>query len=314
MRPLRWHFTGASTIGAALLCGLLSPGPLAAQSDDRPVFMIDATLGSLFDTNANRRPVLNSVYGAMGRMRFRLATSERRPLFAVAYIPGYRTSSTPTRHDGLGFDANALLSIPFGAALRFNVLGVKSQGGVDDDLNPTDQMMVRLSTDLDLDGTRLRTYVAHRWRRLGAAGNPAIGQYVAADLKQRLTGSTALIAEWRYERLEPQDTTRQWARLTAEAGLAQDLGKRLSLEIQARRRWRDHPYRVVDDETDPLVFREDLDLRYGGALAWRASETTTIELEYEFDERESTDEDRSYERHWFGLTIRQRLITLGGRR
>lgn len=313
MRLLRCAFTGTLTIGVPLLCWLLCSAPLAAQSGDGPVFMLDATLGSLFDTNADRRPVPNSVYGAMGRMRFRLATRERRPLLALAYIPGYRTSSTPTRHDGRGFDANALMSIPLGGALRFNVLGVKSEGGVDDDLNPTDQVMVRLSTELDLDGTRLRTYVAHRWRRLRAADNPAVGQYVAADLRQRLTGSTALIAEWRYERLQPQDTTRQWARLTAGAGLVHDLGDRLSLEIQARRRWRDYPYRIVDDEIDPLVYRVDLDLRYGGALAWRASETTTIELEYEFDQRESTDEDRSYEGHWFGLTIRQRLVTLGGR-
>jgi len=304
----------APAIIASILSLLLVTSPLAAQADDGPVFLIDSSVGSIFDSNVDHRTDPSSIYGVGGRMRFRVATSERRPLLALSYAPAFRTSSRPWRGDGPGYDMNAVLSVPLGGSLRLNVLGAKSRGGIDDDLNPTDQVMARVSTDLDLGGTRLRTYVARRWRQLGPAETPAIGQYVAADLVQELTRSTELIAKWRYERLQPEDTTRQWARLSAEVGLAQEIGDRLSLGLEARRRWRDHPHRVVDEDVEPVVYREDLDWRFGGALAWSPWETSEVELEYEFDRRDSTDEDRSYRGHWFGITIHYRLVTFGGRR
>lgn len=314
MNPFPSARPGAPTIRVALLSWLLVTSPLAAQTDDGPVLMIDATVGSLFDSNVNRRPDATSVYGVGGRMLFRVATSERRPLLAVRYAPAFRTSSEPTRRDGPGYDMNAVLSAPLGERLRLNVVGAKSRGGVDDDMNPTDQVMVRVSTDLDLGGTRLRTFAAHRWRQLGGATSPAIGRYVAVDLEQELTGSTELGAEWRYEQLEPQDTTRLWKRHALELGLAQEIGDRLELEFEVRRRWRDHPYRIIDEDVEPLVYRKDLDWRFGGALTWDVSETTEVELDYEFDRRNSTDVDRSYRGHWFGITIHQRLHKFGGRR
>lgn len=45
-----------------------------------------------------------------------------------------------------------------------------------------------------------------------------------------------------------------------------------------------------------------------------ASGTTGIRLGYEFDKRDSPDEDRTYRGHWLGITFRQRLQTFGGRR
>lgn len=314
MNPFSSARPGAPAISAALLSGLLVASPLAAQTDDGPVFMIDATVGSLFDSNVDHRPDPTSVYGVGGRMVFRAATSERRPLLALRYAPAFRTSSEPTPRDGPGYDMNAVLSVPLGERLRLNVLGAKRRGGVDDDMNPTDQVILRVSTDLDLGGTRLRTFAAHRWRQLGTAGGRARGQYVAADLEQELTRSTAVVAQWRYEQLEPQDTTRMWKRHEVEVGLAQEIGDRLELELEVRRRWRDHPYRIVDEDVDPLLYRQDLDWRFGGALTWDASQTTDVKLQYELDRRNSTDLDRSYQGHWFGITIHQRLHTFGGRR
>ncbi|MHB1193709.1 MAG: hypothetical protein ACYC6F_11755 [Longimicrobiales bacterium] len=305
---------GAVAVRAAVLGSLAVASPLAAQTADGPVFTIDATLGSLFDSNVHRRPDPTSVYGLGGQMLFRLATSQLRPLLTLQYAPAFRTSSAPTRYDGPGYDVAAVASVPLGERLRVNVLGAKSRGGVDEDMNPTDQVMVRVAADLFLGSTRLRAFGAHRWRELGDALLPAIGQYVAAELEQKLTRSTTLAAEWRYEQLEPQDTTRLWKRHAFEAGVTQEIGSRLALELEARRRWREYPYRIVDEDEEPLVHRKDLDWRFGGALIWDVSQTTGIDLDYEIEQRESTDDDRAYGGHRIGITIRQRLHVFGGRR
>jgi hypothetical protein len=292
----------------AALLFVIGASSSAAQMGRGPVYSIDAGTAALYDSNVTRRADGTGTPGIGGELVLRVTSAPVRPLFLLEYAPSFRASVERTPYDGAGHRLQLTSSIPVLSRLRADIVGRANRGGVDEDLNRADEIMLLARLDYDLDSdTRLRTYGAHRWRELG--DGPAIGIYAGAELLREITSSTALFTEGRYEQLEPEDSTRLWHRYALSFGVEQAITRHITFDAEMRRRWRDYPYRYIDDDEPELGLREDRDWRAGGGIVYEFGLASQVRLDYEREWRDSTDPDRSYVAHRVGVAVRYRLFT-----
>lgn len=309
---VRWHGRAVCTGVPALLVLLATS---AAAQDNRPVLTLDAGLMGTFDNNVDRDPVgLNGYVGA-GDLLLRLASRPSRPLLQLEYSASLRRSSDANPADGPGHRFSGLAGVPFASWLRLDVIGRGGRGGVDEDLVSADEIMLlgRLEL-LPTRSSRLRAYGARRWREPPAGVAPPDEGYAGINLRQRLRGSTTLLLDLRYEDTQPEDTTRSWHRRTAALGIGQSISKSTAFEFAVRRRERLYPLRMVELDDGALVPRRDDDWRLGLALVYDNGRGAELRLEYQHEERTSTDQRRAYDADRVNLTVRHRVFGAGGRR
>lgn len=297
--------------GFLVLLALLVPGASAAQTAPQavrgPLFTLDAGLTGLHDSNVNRRSDALATSAIAAEAILRLSSRPVRPLLRLEYAPGYRTSAENTRFDGMTHRGLLTVSVPLSSRVSTDVVGRLRRGGVDEDLDRADEVMVLGRVDADLiRDTRFRAYGAQRWRDLGPAGK-APGYYVGAEVRRRFGRNTSLTADVRHEELSPDDATRSWSRDAISLDLEQDMG-RLTLELEGRRRWRTYPDRLVDDSEPELGVRKDRDWQLGMVLVYDHSSVTQLRFGYQLDNRNSTRADRTFTGHRLHFTVRQHLF------
>jgi hypothetical protein len=298
------------------LLALLVPGASAAQTaPDRttagaargPLFTVHAGINGLHESNANRRSDALATSAVAAEAILQLSSRPVRPLLRLEYASGYRTSAENTRFDGVTHRGLLTVDIPLSSRVSTDVVGRLRRGGVDEDLERANEVMVlgRVGADLNRR-TRVRAYGGQRWRDLGPAG-PAPGFYVGGEVRRRFSRTTSLTADVRHEELSPDDATRSWNRDAISLDLAHRVG-RITLEVEGRRRWRTYPHRWVDDSDQGLGVREDRDWQLGTVLVFDHSATTQLRFGYQLDRRNSTSADRTFTGHRLNVTARQRLL------
>src|SRR5919106_174144 len=101
------------------------------------------------------------------------ATTPSRPLLQLEYATLLRRSTEVNPADGVGHRVSALAGMPITRRLRLNVIGRAGQGGVEEEIAPTDEVLLLGRLDVQPSRRmRVRTYGAHRWRE-ALAGAPA---------------------------------------------------------------------------------------------------------------------------------------------
>jgi hypothetical protein len=301
----------AAFAGLATLAGCASA---PAGGGGGGVLTVAASVSGRFDSNVRREPTPEEAYGGGGEVLVRAANGVTAPTLQLEYGASARHSRPGEPGDGPGHRLSALAGVRLADYLRIDVIGRGSRGGVDEDLSPTDEVMLIGRAELQpARSTRLRGYAAHRWRDVPGTPVPVPGMYAGLELRQRFGRSTTFLVDARYEAYMPPDVSREWNRTGLRAGLGQSILPNTAIELDVRVRERRHPGRLLElDET--TVARRDEDLRFGGALVYDNRMGTELRLELERDSRRSNDTRRAFDADRVSLTVRRRAFAIGSRR
>jgi hypothetical protein len=310
--PVTRGRTPAQVAGLLFAALCTSAGSAAAQSG--PVLTVDGVGRGTFDSNMGRSPSPLEAYGGSGDVLVRAASRLRAPALQFEYAASVRHSSPAHSADGVGHRLNVLARAALAGWLRMEVIGRGSRGGTDEDLATGDETSLASRLDIQpLPATRLRAYSAYRLRTATGAEVASVGGYGGLELRQRIGGSTTLLADARYEEFHPPDASREWQRRAILFGLGQAVSGNTAIEAEVRFREREYPSRLLALE-DGATARRDTDLRYGVAVVFNNDAGTEVRLEIERDRRRSNDVSRGYDADRATFVVRRRIFALGARR
>lgn len=263
---------------------------------------VQMRISNFYNSNIDHDEVNLRSYGVVPSLRLRFQDQSVDPVLTLDYGTANHSYTNTDRWDRLSHTARGEYSPELTDRLRTETVAEVSLKGSSEDRDLSDQYLLTQQVEYRAtQSNRLQFYGTLRWKRFADnSQSNTFKPHVGVRLENRFAGNRRWELGVRYEVNRAQTSTRNYTRWTVDTEARFPVfGPSGRIEFGLKFRQKNYDERFVVEDV------RRLDRRWIADATWRHSlgQGLFLELEYQFETRDSNDPDKIFGAHLVGFAL-----------